>query len=116
MENKKSDSVKPFIILICVLLAALYLIGIADLPYGYYQFIRLVSLVGLLFFIFLYAIERENFLNIPNVIAGLILILFNPILPIYLDKETWVILDIICAVALLILAAVAAVQSKNSKE
>ena len=81
-------------------LCFLYLISTGDLEYGYYQFLRIVSLVLIPVFIGIYGWfvkESENVFDFVNIPTGAILILFNPILPIYLEKETWVILDIICA-------------------
>ena len=89
---------------VCGVLSALYLIGIADLDYGYYTFLRVFSLVALGSLIFAYAIESDKLLTPITIVAGVVLILFNPILPIYLDKEVWMVLDIISAVVMLALA------------
>ena len=97
---KKSGGIK-YCLGVSVALCVLYLVGVADLDYGYYTFLRIFSLVALGSLIFVYAMEVDKLLNPVTIVAGVLLILFNPILPIYLDKEVWVVLDIISAVAVL---------------
>ncbi|MBR2474803.1 MAG: hypothetical protein IKB51_07255 [Clostridia bacterium] len=106
-----------FTICTCVALAVLYFIGIADLPYGYYTFLRIISLVGLAICVILYFFETDNILNPVTFICAPIVILFNPIAPIYLDKDTWVVLDIICGIAMSVLAVyIYITNSRNHKE
>jgi hypothetical protein len=73
----------------------LLLIAIADLPYGYYQFLRIVIsiIAGLNAFS-----ELENENKILFFIFSLILVLFNPIIPIHLDKNTWTPINIIVGI------------------
>ena len=41
-------------------------------------------------------------INTPmTYVPSVIWILFNPIFPIYLDKDTWVVLDLICGIAMI---------------
>jgi hypothetical protein len=75
------------------LLGAIFLvIGILDLPYGYYQFLRLIITAISVLSIYHY---WENYHRIISIILFIIAILFNPILPIHLEKETWVIIDLL---------------------
>lgn len=90
---------------ICLLFSALYCIAIADLEYGYYTFIRIASFVGIPVLAFLWFLISDKFLTPVMIIPAIIFILFNPVLPIYLDKDTWVVLDAICAICLIVLAA-----------
>lgn len=102
--------------IICLIFAALYLIAIADLEYGYYTLIRILSLFGMPALAFLWFLLDDTIIS-PIMIAPLIiLILFNPILPIYLDKDTWVILDAICAAALIITAIYVWFKKRNITE
>ncbi|NQT97178.1 MAG: hypothetical protein HQ562_05490 [Candidatus Marinimicrobia bacterium] len=74
--------------------SGLLLIALLDLPYGYYTLLRIIIciLAGYTAYV---AYESEK---IPWVwIFGLIAILFNPVIPIYLDRETWAVIDIIVA-------------------
>ena len=62
-----------------------------QLPYGYYTFLRIaITFIAVYLTYNLY--KEDN--TVWALIFMLIGILFNPIFPIYLDKETWVILDI----------------------
>lgn len=102
--------------IICLIFAALYLIAIADLEYGYYTFIRILSLFGMPALGLLWLCMDENILSPVMISPALILILFNPILPVYLDKETWVFLDAICAAALIITAVYVWFKKRNITE
>ena len=68
-------------------------------PYGYFQLLRLV-VTGVAFYNAYTAHESKN--KAWVVIMGAIAILFNPLFPIHLDKEVWVVLDIISAVLMFI--------------
>lgn len=77
--------------------AAFLLLGIADMPMGYYTFMRIVVFLAGIFAAFMSYSEKEG-INIWTVIFALVAILFNPIIPVYLhDKEVWAILDFISA-------------------
>ena len=70
----------------------LLLIAIASLPYGYYQFLRIViTIIAVInaFSVF----ESES--KILFYVFILVAILFNPLIPIYLDKATWTPIDLI---------------------
>lgn len=78
------------LLLIC---AALLLIGVADLPIGYYTLLRIVVTIGAVAVVIT---EFENGLNFWVITFGLIALLFNPLIPIYLnDKSAWMPIDII---------------------
>lgn len=62
--------------------------------YGYYVLLRWV-VTGTALFVLWAAYELKETKWIW--IMGLIALLFNPIAPIYLDKNTWVIIDFIVA-------------------
>ena len=79
--------------------AALLLIGIADMPIGYYTFLRIVVCLssGVIAYSS-YSIEEK--INFGTALFGLIALLFNPIFPVYLqDKELWTTIDIISAIS-----------------
>ena len=89
---------------ILLVLAVLYFIAIFDLEYGFYIFLRLISTAALIAFVCIYASFRDNVITIPNSIAGLIIILFNPFFQVYFDKETWVVIDLICCAIMIALS------------
>ena len=84
------------VIFIC---AAMLLVAIAPMPYGYYILLRLVS-CG----VFAYAafIAHERKLELLPWIYGLLALLFNPIIKVHFDKEIWAFIDIAAAIILLI--------------
>lgn len=68
----------------------LLLFALLPFPYGYYTFLRLiVFMVGLFL---AYKLNKIN-QNILGIFMAIISILFNPIIPIYLSRETWLPID-----------------------
>lgn len=97
----------PKLFFMPIIIAITFLVSTADLPYGFYSFMRIaVPILSAIFLFFLYCELNEEFnlMLIPNI---LIIILWNPILPIYLDKDTWVIIDFIAAMVELIVSVYA---------
>jgi hypothetical protein len=93
------------LLLIC---AGLLLLSIANLPIGYYTFLRIIVTVGACFIV---VTEFENGLNFWVITFGLIAILFNPIFPIYLNnKSLWMPIDLLSA----ILFGIKAFTTENS--
>lgn len=76
------------------------LLALTDLPIGYYTFLRIVvsaCAVGIII------TELKNGINIWVIIFGVIGIIFNPIIPIYLNnKDIWTPIDIVVAVLILV--------------
>ena len=85
-------------IAIPVILMTLLLLSILDLEYGYYQFLRIAVFVGSIAHGFICAFTCRNLSYILVPIA-VMAIVWNPISPLYLAKETWVICDIVGAIA-----------------
>ncbi|MGM0408958.1 MAG: DUF6804 family protein [Bacteroidota bacterium] len=80
-------------LLICSLLL---LLALVDLPIGYYTLLRIVVTIGAVVVVIT---EFNNGFNFWVISFGLIAILFNPLIPVYLnDKEAWMPIDIIAAV------------------
>jgi hypothetical protein len=85
--------------LIKIGLAILLLVCLFDLPYGYYQLVRYLALVGFAILAY-YENERKN---IPMVIVFVALaILFQPFAKIGLGRQIWNIVDVIVALGLII--------------
>ena len=72
----------------------LLLVALFNLPYGYYQFLRLSVLAGALFCIWKSLVEKRMLWSI--VFCGLA-ILFNPLKPVYLQREEWMWVDVVVA-------------------
>ena len=81
---------------------ALLLIGLADLPTGYYTLVRVaVCLISALSCFWSY--KSDNKVGIATVVFGLLALLFNPIIPVYLrDKEVWTVIDFVASLLLFI--------------
>lgn len=73
--------------------------SITDLPYGYYVFLRWVVTLSAIFLSWFAYNTKKTFWFVLMV---LIVILFNPIVPIFLEKGTWTIIDFIVAIFFLI--------------
>ena len=68
-------------------------------PYGYYQILRWVVAVVSAYNAYL---AHESKQNEWMFIMGAIAVLFNPIAPIFLQKQTWMILDLATAILMFI--------------
>lgn len=84
-------SLKPPIIISIILL----LLAILPLPIGYYTFLRLV-VCGTAIFLAHQSYQKQNMSWVWT--TGFIALIFNPLIPLYLGRELWVVVDIIVAV------------------
>lgn len=86
-----------YLLLIC---AGLLFLGLVDLPIGYYTLLRIIVTIGAVAAV---VSEFENGINFWVIIFGIIAILFNPFIPIYLnDKSAWMPIDIIASILFII--------------
>jgi hypothetical protein len=80
-------------------LAIMLFICLLDMPYGYYQFVRVAAtLVFVLFAIQSYNLKSNAMILIYVILA----ILFQPFEKIALGREVWNVLDVIVGVGLLL--------------
>lgn len=92
MESKDGNL---FVALSFIATFVLFL-GCFNLPIGYYTFLRIV--VCSVAVMFIIDVTKSN-VNYKLIINGLMAIMFNPFIPIYLHNKTaWMIIDIIAAV------------------
>ena len=82
-----------------VVLAILLFLCLADMPYGYYQFVRFAALVG--FAVLAYQANQQG-RQTEMVIFAALALLFQPFFKIALGRELWNIVDVIVGVGLLI--------------
>lgn len=75
--------------------AAMLLLAVAPLPYGYYTLLRLI-VCGSCAYLALTHHGREGFSPWVCALAAVAL-LFNPIVPVHLSKEVWVPIDLAAA-------------------
>jgi hypothetical protein len=82
-----------------VVLAVLLLLCLADMPYGYFVFVRIVAMIG--FAILAYQASRMEH-NTETIIYVGLAILFQPLIKIALGRPIWNIVDVIVAAGLII--------------
>lgn len=82
-----------------IVLAILLFLCLADMPYGFYQFVRFAGLVG--FAILAYQANEQGGQTEMFIYGGLAL-LFQPFFKIALGREIWNIVDVIVGIGLLI--------------
>jgi len=84
--------------LIKVVLTILLFLCLLDMPYGFYQFVRFMALIG--FGILAYKANDQK-RQTEMVIYGGLAILFQPFLKIALGREIWNIIDVIVGIGLI---------------
>lgn len=82
-----------------ITLAILFFICLADMPYGYYQLVRFVALIG---FAILASQAHEQGKKTEMIIYGGLALLFQPYFKIALGREIWNIVDVLVGIGLLI--------------
>jgi len=85
--------------IIKVVLAILFFICLADMPYGYYQFVRFAGLIG--FAILAYQANQQG-RQTEMIIYGGLALLFQPFFKVALGRQMWNIVDVVVGIGLLI--------------
>ena len=80
--------------------AAVLFIGVFPLPIGYYTLLRLVVTAAAAYIA--YDTFQTDKQSGWTWVFGFVAILFNPIVPVYLDKELWMIIDFAAAILFII--------------
>lgn len=83
-----------------ILIAALLLLCLAPMPYGYYTLVRFVSMV--VFGVMTYKYYRAKKEGLATTFGALAL-LFQPFIKIALGRTIWNVVDVIVAILLMIL-------------
>jgi hypothetical protein len=83
-----------------LLLAALLLLCLAPMPYGYYQLVRIVAMI--VFAIMAYQYYGKKVMPLAITFAGLAL-LFQPFIMVALGRTMWNVVDVVVAVGLIVL-------------
>lgn len=79
-------------------LAFLLFLCLLDMPYGFYQFVRFLALIG--FGVLAYIANEQN-RNTEMIIYGGLALLFQPFFKIALGREMWNIVDVIVGIGLI---------------
>ncbi len=85
--------------IIKIILSILLFLCLLDMPYGFYQFVRFVALIG--FGILAYKAYEDN-KNSEMIIYGGLALLFQPFFKIALGREMWNIVDVIVGIGLIV--------------
>lgn len=100
-RNLVVDMNKRYIFYILLIVSFFLFLGVFNLPYGYYQFLRvLVTFSTIYIILYLWNIQEKNYL----IIYVFIFLLFNPFLPVNLNKFIWILIDIIVCVFYIVTA------------
>lgn len=84
-----------------LILAALLLLCLAPMPYGYYQLVRFISMVVFAFMAYqFYNEKREGW----AICFGALALLFQPFFKIALGRAMWNIVDVLVAILLVVLS------------
>ena len=81
-----------------IILAVLFFICLADMPYGFYQFVRFAGLIG--FAILAYQANQQG-IQTEMIIYGGLALLFQPFFKVALGRQMWNIVDVIVGLGLL---------------
>ncbi len=82
-----------------VILTILFFLCLADMPYGFYQFVRFTGLIG--FVILAYQANQQG-KQTEMIIYGGLALLFQPFFKIALGREMWNVVDVVVGIGLLI--------------
>jgi hypothetical protein len=82
-----------------IILVILFFLCLADMPYGYYQFVRFAGLIGLV--ILAYQSNQKG-RQTETIIYGGLALLFQPFFKIALGKQMWNIVDVVVGIGLLV--------------
>lgn len=83
-----------------LILAALLLLCLAPMPYGYYQLVRFVAMVVFAVLAYRYLEEKQEVLM---VVFGALALLFQPFVKIALGRTLWNVVDVVVAILLIAL-------------
>ncbi|SRR5258705_13719813 len=96
-----------------IVLATLLFLCLADMPYGYYQFIRYLFMV--VFTVYAYNFYQRG--NISSTILFIALaILFQPFFKIALGRQMWNIIDVVIACLLIASVILPYIKKESQKE
>lgn len=85
--------------IIKIVLAILFFVCLADMPYGLYQFVRFAAMIG--FAYLAYSANQQTNKNEVFIYIALA-ILFQPIFKIALGRTIWNIVDLVVGIGLIV--------------
>ena len=98
--------------IIKLILAILFFLCLADMPYGFYQFVRFAGMVGFLLLAYnAYKAGRHN----ETILYGCLTLLFQPFLKISLGRQIWNIVDLLVGIGLIISIFFKPKENRNNR-
>ena len=95
-------SIRKILFYAKIFASVLLFISLLKLPMGYYTFLKIVVCGISCFAVYKYYLEDDG-ISFKTIIFGIIALIFNPIIPIYLGKkQIWSVIDISTAVIFLV--------------
>lgn len=85
--------------IIKIILAILFFVCLFNMPYGYFQLVRFIALVG--FAILAYHSNEQGY-KTAAIIYVCLAILFQPLVKIALGREVWNAVDVIVGIGLIV--------------
>lgn len=85
---------------VILVIAAMLLLCLAPMPYGYYQLVRFVAMVVFGVMAYKYYEEKKNVLAIT---FGALALLFQPFVKVALGRTMWNVVDVAVAIGLIVL-------------
>lgn len=82
-----------------IVVAVLLVVSLGHMPYGYYTVMRWATAIVLGCWAYRYS-QRK--MTAPAIIAVGALVIYQPILKVAMDRDTWHVLDVVLAVALIV--------------
>ncbi len=92
-----------------LILVLLFLLCLAPMPYGFYSLVRFVAMIAFAIYAYIYHEKKNNKLAVAFLSLA---ILFQPLLPIYLGRTLWNIVDVLVAIFLIVLY----IKENNNKK
>ena len=96
--------------IIKIVLAVLFFLCLLDMPYGFYQLVRFIALIG--FGILAYK-ANEDSKNTKMIIYGSLALLFQPFFKIALGREIWNMIDVIVGIGLIVSLFINRIKSQR---
>ena len=85
--------------IIKIVLAILFFLCLAEMPYGFYQFVRFAGLIG--FAILAYQANQQG-RQTEMIIFGGLALLFQPFFKVALGRQMWNIVDVVVGLGLIV--------------
>ena len=97
---------------IILILAAMLLLCLAPMPYGYYQLTRFASMIVFGVLAYRYWNQEKKGLSIT---FGTLALLFQPFMKVALGRDLWNIVDVIVAIGLIVLVVMEHKRNNEQK-